>query len=339
MRAKRVIISFFTVLILAGLGLLLVNECAYGGGMGAAYKSCDCLGIEWELYDQTAADGPRKTLCIGIIRSRACYQYIGGPQVACDRERQLVVRTDKQVYEVGEDIAITIENHLPGPISHPDPCSLSSCQHLEGDWFCEMKECHGPTVVMEGGSARVVRTQARGTHWARLRYRFDYQIASETALRTDYSNEFTVEPRSVAGAGHSFYVRQLIPGEAWLEDGTSRYFESPTSPEGLELENNTINLDVRVGHKGTKSVTNKIRFAIALLGEDMIEVDCPEANVKAELDDHPEREVNDAIRAYEPITVPKHQWAEIFSDGSHNAPRWQLWWGELPPPGSGSDQQ
>ena len=82
MRAKRVTIPFFIVLILAGLlGLLplWVNECAYSGGMGAAYKSCDCLGIEWELYDRTAADGPRKTLCIGIVRSRECYQTMGGP--------------------------------------------------------------------------------------------------------------------------------------------------------------------------------------------------------------------------------------------------------------------
>jgi hypothetical protein len=30
--------------------------------------------------------------------------------------------------------------------------------------------------------------------------------------------------------------------------------------------------------------------------------------------------------------VPQHQWVEIFCDGTHNAPEWQLWWGELPPP-------
>ena len=31
------------------------------------------------------ADGPRRTLCIGIARSKECYQYIGGPTVECDR--------------------------------------------------------------------------------------------------------------------------------------------------------------------------------------------------------------------------------------------------------------
>ena len=220
MRAKRVIVPVLIILVLAGLGLLSlgINECAYGGGMGAAYRTCDCLGIEWELYDRTAADGPRKTLCIGIIRSKKCYQYIGGPQVACDRNPQVVVKTDKPAYEAGEDITIAMENHLPGPISYDDPCSLSLCHLLEGDWLCEMKECHGPTVVMAAGSAGAVRTQARNTGGVRLRYRFDYQVHSEGILYTAYSNEFTVEPRSAAGAGHSFYVQQLIPGEAWLED-------------------------------------------------------------------------------------------------------------------------
>ena len=86
MRTTRAVIFLIIALFFTVLGFLTVNECAYGGGMGAAYKSCDCLGIEWELYDQTAADGPRKTLCIGIVRSRECYRYIGGPQVACDRD-------------------------------------------------------------------------------------------------------------------------------------------------------------------------------------------------------------------------------------------------------------
>jgi hypothetical protein len=74
------------VLLLVGLaiiGFLLVSVCAYGGGMGAAYKSCDCLGFEWELYDRTPADGPRKTICIGIVESTTCYRFMSGPVVDC----------------------------------------------------------------------------------------------------------------------------------------------------------------------------------------------------------------------------------------------------------------
>jgi hypothetical protein len=84
MRAKKIIVPLLIVLLLlAALSLLLVNECFYWAGMGAAYKSCDCVGIERELYDQTAADGPRKTVCIGIVQSTQCYQYMGGPGIGC----------------------------------------------------------------------------------------------------------------------------------------------------------------------------------------------------------------------------------------------------------------
>jgi hypothetical protein len=83
MRAKKIILPLVVVLLLIALGLLFVNECFYWAGMGAAYKSCDCLGSEQELYDQTAADGPRKTVCIGLVRSTQCYQYMDGPGIEC----------------------------------------------------------------------------------------------------------------------------------------------------------------------------------------------------------------------------------------------------------------
>jgi hypothetical protein len=76
-----------TLLVLAAAvvvaGALFIRECASGGGMGAAYTTCECLGLEWELYDRRPADGPRKTLCLGIVRSRTCYRFDGGPVVPC----------------------------------------------------------------------------------------------------------------------------------------------------------------------------------------------------------------------------------------------------------------
>ncbi len=70
-------------LLLVVAGALLVHVCAYGAGMGAAYRSCECAGVEWELYDRTPADGPRKTLCLGILRSTTCYTNMGGLEVDC----------------------------------------------------------------------------------------------------------------------------------------------------------------------------------------------------------------------------------------------------------------
>ena len=85
MRSKTLRNTLLVVALYAVAGFLLVRECAYGGGMGAAYKTCECLGIEWEVYDARPADGPHKTICIGIIRSRTCYRFTGGPIIECPR--------------------------------------------------------------------------------------------------------------------------------------------------------------------------------------------------------------------------------------------------------------
>lgn len=66
-----------------GLALLLIHRCAEGGAMASAYRACECRGIEWVQYDRTAADGPRRTICFGVIASRTCYRSRGGDVIAC----------------------------------------------------------------------------------------------------------------------------------------------------------------------------------------------------------------------------------------------------------------
>ena len=86
-RRLRVTLGVVTALVLAVsfAAFLLVSECAYGGGMGARYKTCQCLGVEREQYDARPADGPHKTVCVGIVRSRTCYRMTGGPIIQCPR--------------------------------------------------------------------------------------------------------------------------------------------------------------------------------------------------------------------------------------------------------------
>lgn len=72
------------IIILALMSVLFINECSFTAGMGAAYKTCDCGGIEWLQYDRTPADGPRRTVCLGIVRSANCFRNMNGPEVACD---------------------------------------------------------------------------------------------------------------------------------------------------------------------------------------------------------------------------------------------------------------
>lgn len=81
--SKLAIAALIIVAVILLSAFLLIHECAYGGGMGARYKVCDCRGSEWLLYDQTPVDGPRKTMCLGIVRSTTCYRITGGPQITC----------------------------------------------------------------------------------------------------------------------------------------------------------------------------------------------------------------------------------------------------------------
>jgi hypothetical protein len=83
---RRLLFASLCVGVLAFGFFVINNECAYGGGMGAAYKDCDCWGSEVQLLDQTQADGPRKTICIGVITKTTCYEYMGGPERPCEHE-------------------------------------------------------------------------------------------------------------------------------------------------------------------------------------------------------------------------------------------------------------
>jgi hypothetical protein len=71
------------VLAVAGIVAATVRVCADGGGMAAPYRTCTCRGIEWQLYDRTPVDGPRRTLRLGWVETRTCYLFQGAPEVAC----------------------------------------------------------------------------------------------------------------------------------------------------------------------------------------------------------------------------------------------------------------
>ena len=81
-RFRKIMIIFLLVF---GVGLATIRVCADGGAMGSAYRTCDCRGLEWQLYDRTEADGPRRTLCFGWVRSWTCYQFRTGPIVECSQ--------------------------------------------------------------------------------------------------------------------------------------------------------------------------------------------------------------------------------------------------------------
>ena len=80
---RRVRTFVIAALLISGLGLATIRICADGGAMAGAYRTCECRGLEWQLYDRTEADGPRRTLCLGWVRSWTCFTFRIGPVVAC----------------------------------------------------------------------------------------------------------------------------------------------------------------------------------------------------------------------------------------------------------------
>jgi hypothetical protein len=74
------------IVIAGGLAaMLLVRECAFGGGMGGRDRTCRCAGLEWTLYDRRPADGPRQSLCVGVVLSTTRYRMSGGPIIDCPK--------------------------------------------------------------------------------------------------------------------------------------------------------------------------------------------------------------------------------------------------------------
>ena len=106
---------------------------------------------------------------------------------------QISIRTDRQVYGVGEAIVVTIENRLHSPISYYDGCPLRLCGYREGEWGCIWKECYRQTVVLQPGRSIGIQAGANNHVGARQVFEFDCQIVSGSAPYTARSNEFRVE--------------------------------------------------------------------------------------------------------------------------------------------------
>lgn len=85
-RSRAAQVAIGAALVTGAAGLVLVHPCASGGAMAAAYTACECRGIEWVISDATAADGPRRTACLGWVSARTCYQFRGGPEVPCSEQ-------------------------------------------------------------------------------------------------------------------------------------------------------------------------------------------------------------------------------------------------------------
>jgi hypothetical protein len=83
MRRRGIVILLATLIVVGAAFGLLGRDCELGGAMAGAHRTCDCLGAERLISDRTAADGPRHSVCHGIVLSTTCFRHREGPQVDC----------------------------------------------------------------------------------------------------------------------------------------------------------------------------------------------------------------------------------------------------------------
>ena len=83
--SRRWILVAGMLFALAVAWVVFYHECASGGAMGGWYRDCACRGIELVGFDKTAADGPLRTVCIGWVTARTCYQDRGGREIPCEQ--------------------------------------------------------------------------------------------------------------------------------------------------------------------------------------------------------------------------------------------------------------
>jgi len=86
--SRRWTMSLSLLFAVAIAWILFHDECASGGAMGGSYRDCTCRRIEWIDFDNTAADGPLRTVCFGWVTARTCYRDRGGLEIPCQEIEQ-----------------------------------------------------------------------------------------------------------------------------------------------------------------------------------------------------------------------------------------------------------
>ena len=85
---RRLTVALSLAFAAAVAWMFFYHECASGGAMGGWYRDCKCLGTERVDFDNTAVDGPLRTVCYGWVTARTCYRDRGGLEMPCEEIKQ-----------------------------------------------------------------------------------------------------------------------------------------------------------------------------------------------------------------------------------------------------------
>ncbi len=113
-------------------------------------------------------------------------------------EPDIVIRTNRESYEEGDSILVTVVNNSTTPIQFIRFCALRICIKYGDEWICEETECDGPIVLLDSASKLEFMEEARSLTpddalETNSRYKLEYQIISEDPYYFAFSNEFLVQ--------------------------------------------------------------------------------------------------------------------------------------------------
>ncbi len=105
---------------------------------------------------------------------------------------EVVVKTDKGRYKLGDTITVSITNNLNEPVYFEGLCSINNCEQFQGEWRCEQLECDAPEEILSSDQTKEYRIKVLGLLAGNMRYKLDYRTAILEKSRSTYSNDFFV---------------------------------------------------------------------------------------------------------------------------------------------------
>ncbi|MCJ7507392.1 MAG: hypothetical protein MUO85_01510 [candidate division Zixibacteria bacterium] len=108
--------------------------------------------------------------------------------------REPMLTTDKEYYDQGDKIILTLTNYLDQDICYFYTCAFSLCEYQKEEWVCQEKECWGKGSTLGPGDSRQIDADVVNFTGTRFKYKFGYRLGmhAEDPVLSIFSNEFKI---------------------------------------------------------------------------------------------------------------------------------------------------
>jgi len=108
--------------------------------------------------------------------------------------REPMLTTDKEYYDQGDKVMLTLTNYLDQDICYFYTCAFSLCEYQKEEWVCQEKECWGKGSTLGPGDSRQIDADVVNFTGTRFKYKFGYRLGMhvEDPVLSIFSNEFKI---------------------------------------------------------------------------------------------------------------------------------------------------